>query len=620
AVGKVNGGAREGALGYNQGNDNGHLKLKTNTLEVSSLNNTLNSKSMSMGLNVSISNSENKADPKKTDSSISSVGIDYSNDRTNRKTKTLGTIGAGNIEVSNVADSNTKMLNRDIKDNTVDIYDISSHKGLKGTVDTRLLTKQGRAEIAEELKRAEIGFYDVAKDIMSEEELTILDSFSHQGNKVAFYDAMQKAVKENKNGFRDIMSDPNATREEKSTAMQQVVDGIKAQLGVTQRNQVAVISTDVKTKGGKVILGAYHKASGDIILNEKNSGSTGETINNLGHEMGHAVGYGEGASGIMGASLEDYANFSMWNSGDGQTLANSNTHNGTETTTTGTATTNFVERRNNDKLDYSTYMYQGIVVGTDGLNNNQVVDLNFSEASSNGFMDNYGVSVRGGNLPYIDKVKPEELSKYKKVLNLDNKADFEALRKGTDMTYDNINKNTAIIFVNGMGNTLKGAKSSQKMIQKDFNNVGLINNETSGYIGDFLEWAPNYLTTKDVLNAYMLQQLPKDAVVITHSAGNEDNYKANEVNALVGATTPYRHISVGSPKSATELKKADQSVGATFIKQANHPNDPVANGWVNGGANYEVDNNPISDLENHNFKNYYEKGLNLEVKGLANDE
>ncbi len=61
----------------------------------------------------------------------------------------------------------------------------------------------------------------------------------------------------------------------------------------------------------------------------------------------------------MGNSLQDYANFGMWNYGsDGQTLASTNNHNGTVNSqgktiaTTGKATTNFVERRNAGKLNY----------------------------------------------------------------------------------------------------------------------------------------------------------------------------------------------------------------------------------------------------------------------------
>ena len=58
----------------------------------------------------------------------------------NEKTKTLATIGTGNINITNTDDSELKMLNRDIQDNEVDIYNIQSHKGLKVELDTRLLT------------------------------------------------------------------------------------------------------------------------------------------------------------------------------------------------------------------------------------------------------------------------------------------------------------------------------------------------------------------------------------------------------------------------------------------------------------------------------------------------
>ncbi|WP_428095636.1 hypothetical protein [Candidatus Thioglobus sp.] len=42
----------------------------------------------------------------------------------------------------------------DITNNSVDIYNIKSDKGLKGELDTRLLTKSGRVKIAEDIKKS----------------------------------------------------------------------------------------------------------------------------------------------------------------------------------------------------------------------------------------------------------------------------------------------------------------------------------------------------------------------------------------------------------------------------------------------------------------------------------
>ncbi|MBU0631477.1 hypothetical protein KKA17_02420, partial [bacterium] len=128
-----------------QGNDNGQLTLKTDTLHVSSLSNTSDSKSISAGGNIGGSIQDNTA---------SNISLDYSNDTTHSKTKTLATLGSGDIQVADTTNSDTAMLNRDIKDNTVDIYDISSHQGLSGELDTRLLTQNGRAQIAEDVERS----------------------------------------------------------------------------------------------------------------------------------------------------------------------------------------------------------------------------------------------------------------------------------------------------------------------------------------------------------------------------------------------------------------------------------------------------------------------------------
>ncbi len=85
------------------------------------------------------------------------------------------------------------------------------------------------------------------------------------------------------------------------------------------------------------------------------------------------------------------------------------------------------------------------------------------------------------------------------------------------------------------------------------------------------------ITTKDSLNAYMLRQLPKDSVVITHSAGNEDIYKANYLNALMKLKTDYKLISIGSPKSKKDLRESTNAVGAELVRQVNDSRDPVAN-------------------------------------------
>lgn len=143
-----------------EGRDNNNLNFKTDTLTASSLNNTHSSKSTSIGIQVGVTTSQSKdinkgiKDGTTEIDGVSTIALDYTNDRTNSKTKTLATLGSGSIEIGNQEQSETKMLNTDIANNTVDIYNISSHKGLKGELDTRLLTEDGRKEIKEDAREA----------------------------------------------------------------------------------------------------------------------------------------------------------------------------------------------------------------------------------------------------------------------------------------------------------------------------------------------------------------------------------------------------------------------------------------------------------------------------------
>lgn len=87
------------------------------------------------------------------------------------------------------------------------------------------------------------------------------------------------------------------------------------------------------------------------------------------------------------------------------------------------------------------------------------------------------------------------------------------------------------------------------------------------------------------------------------------------------------HISVGSPKSAIDLQTSANNVGATFQTQINHPNDPVANGWLNENTDYEYkfklwnQLTPLGNLEKkHPFENYYGNGIREIISETINNE
>jgi biopolymer transport protein ExbB/TolQ len=71
----------------------------------------------------------------------------------------------------------------------------------------------------------------------------INESFSHQGNKVAFFSGMQKAMQNKEN--RKKLSNPDLTKQQKDEIYKEIAINVAKELGI-KPNKVATISTDKK--------------------------------------------------------------------------------------------------------------------------------------------------------------------------------------------------------------------------------------------------------------------------------------------------------------------------------------------------------------------------------------
>jgi hypothetical protein len=180
--------------------DNNNLTINTASLTYRNLSNRKNSRSISLGGSASSTGNQRDSQGQEIEgtSKISNISGNAAFGSQNSKSKTLATLGLGNIKVGN-KQLDDKKLNRNISKTKLDLYDVKRDVSASAEVDTRLLTKKGRQEITKEAKQSKVGFYDVAKDIVTKKEVGILDAFSHQGNKVAFFNGMQKAMQSKEN-------------------------------------------------------------------------------------------------------------------------------------------------------------------------------------------------------------------------------------------------------------------------------------------------------------------------------------------------------------------------------------------------------------------------------------
>ena len=620
--------------------DNHNLNLKTNTLSYENLSNTSYAKgtNFSIGANYILedkNNKDNKSNNNQEDKFTGLKSIDLSNHRnlSYSLSKNLATLGSGNIEIADKENSDDlTRLNRDTTKLTKDLVNTSISSNVDGSMDLRVLTKSGQKDIKDEFNTATA----ITKALNAIIETGEFNFNSEVKENVAQYEAGKLLGKE----LAQKLTDDSVTIEEKEALGNKFIQLFASMSGLDLDGISLRIIDDkfAKGKDDEKFLGHFN--SGSIILNLAHIKNVDQFVSTLGHELKHAMDYKAGKF-IPGDSKQDrYAKLKEDSFSDYLSKALNLQDSGINAKD---AAINYIKNQSSlntlllnsymfngldkSKGDNRVYLYYNKVVGIDkGLNDNQVVDLTFWEALANGYFKGdidqiftppvFALVNFYKNGIFPDNVLINEVpdtNEYKTQYNLSDQQDFEKLRATTDQTYDNLNKDTKIVFMNGMDNTLEEAKKSVNLIKEDFGkNIGLINNATGKHLGileDAIEWLPNYKTTKDVLNAYKLKNLSSGTTLITHSAGNEDIFKANSINKVLGVNTPYNLISVGSPKSATKLKESTNGVGANFIIQVNHENDPVANGILNSDANYEF--KTLNDVEiYHPFSTYYH-----EIKG-----
>ncbi|WP_222860836.1 toxin C-terminal domain-containing protein [Aliarcobacter cryaerophilus] len=134
--------------------DNKNLNFTTNTLTFGNSSNNSYSSNKSLGANVNYNLNSKNDKNQDVQKGISSVGYQAENSLSVNASKTLATLGQGNVIVKDVENSDElDRLNRDTTAVNKDLYSSSTGTKVDGTLDTRLLTKDGQEQIAKEVEQ-----------------------------------------------------------------------------------------------------------------------------------------------------------------------------------------------------------------------------------------------------------------------------------------------------------------------------------------------------------------------------------------------------------------------------------------------------------------------------------
>ncbi|MEF1253364.1 hypothetical protein [Vibrio sp. M260112] len=168
-----------------EGKDSGKLNLTTDSLSYADLSNTRYSQDQSLGLNSSVGTNNGELD-----STNNSTSLQYKNTSGYDKSKTLATIGQGNLNIGDLESSDdTSRLNRDIDNTEKDLFSVDRTQGdIDVTVDHRLLSEEGRAQIGKEMDEFGNNIQKTAQNVPAAEGGNIVENaVGELLNELSFY-------------------------------------------------------------------------------------------------------------------------------------------------------------------------------------------------------------------------------------------------------------------------------------------------------------------------------------------------------------------------------------------------------------------------------------------------
>ena len=254
--------------------DEDNLNFTTNTLTFANSSNSSYSSSKTIGGSIS---SNVKGD-------VSNLGYNSSNSLEADASKTLATLGTGNITIKDKDNSDElDRLNRDKDNVNKDLYSSSTGTKVDATLDTRLLTEDGRKEIAEDVERSKrLG--QAITDVATSDSVKIKDTFNHIGDVQKDLD-VQKALALNDNGqtINILENQQNYSQEQIDRAINDYAQIYASIYGINIEEAKMAVIYD---KYGSTYTNEDNTNS-NIYLDKTKNQNALNTANTLGHEVAH---------------------------------------------------------------------------------------------------------------------------------------------------------------------------------------------------------------------------------------------------------------------------------------------------------------------------------------------
>ena len=299
------------------GNDLGNLNLSTETLHYANLRDFSQDNQTSLAVSSSVSLGGGEQNPEVPtiakdadgdDLRVNTTSVNYSNTSSYSASNSLATLGTGNINIRDEANSDSlDGINRDTTSTTYALWDVERQEGsIDLTLDHRLLSEEGRQEIGEDFRRSKHFGSNLADVLEKEISLTgggdgETSLRQHLMDQNAVIDGLEQFA-ENKDALEDYINS-DAPLEDRQAAYTTLLQTMSQTLGINPAEAAIILQEGgnlntpfyENTNINQQIVGAYAaipnteqgEVSGVIFVDGERNSNSRDATETLGHEVSH---------------------------------------------------------------------------------------------------------------------------------------------------------------------------------------------------------------------------------------------------------------------------------------------------------------------------------------------
>ena len=320
--------------------DNGNLKLKTDTLTfANSTDSTYNSSnSFNVGTNIGFETKTNtQTNVEEATTKVNSSTILLSNQMGYSSSKTLAIVGQGNLEVGDKDNfDDLTRLNRDTTKVNKDLYSGSVGTSVSATLDYRLLSEDGWKLIAQDFVK--IGMMlDTINQVVSNQTVGLSEFGAELRKREITYETVKERIAQDKD-LSAMLNSPAYTDEQKKAITNGITQQVMVELGYKPTENVLIATTE-PGRDGEQVKGFFSLETGKAYINDLYNNSNYALITTAGTETQRAIDAQDGSkfdqskeyrdarseySQNFGSNIASYADFALYFTGQGSLSTGSN--------------------------------------------------------------------------------------------------------------------------------------------------------------------------------------------------------------------------------------------------------------------------------------------------------